>query len=258
MVIDDVCEVISRQTIALYEHLIIQIGVGGSDVAKNSIVESSAALGGYFLTNYIGLTGGNACLGLRKADVAAGIFAALEITAVLLGLCFFAETIISVASFDEKLGIGKISIFTLGLDIRSDGAADIGAFIPNKPCVFKRTVNNLGRTFYKAGLIGIFDTKNEFTACLAGNKPGVDSCTDAANMHKAGGAGCETGANLTLGNAGLHGLKIKILVVHILCVPFKRIILCRLNFILYFTFTPKDCQGELGRSVALVVIIGAV
>lgn len=48
VIVDDVCKVISRQTVALYEHLIVKSRVFNGDIAEDLVVERGAALPGIF------------------------------------------------------------------------------------------------------------------------------------------------------------------------------------------------------------------
>ena len=153
---------------------------------------------------------------------------------------------------DEQFGIGHIGVFALRLNVGGDGTSNIGTLVPCKTTLGEGAINNFGSAFYKTALVSILYSKDKSAACIAGNEPGIESGAQIADVHIAGGAGGETGTNLALGNTGFHSLKIKILVVHLLCVPFKRIIECIQSINLYFTFEPKNCQEKLLIMMSLV------
>ena len=142
-----------------------------------------------------------------RGKIAAGIVLAGEVAGILLRLGLVTEAVVGVAAFHEALGVGEIGVAPLGLHIRADWAADIGAFIVVKTAVAQRFINDLDRAFHLAGLIGVLDAEQELAVRVAGDAPGVERRAQIAYVHIPRGARREARAYLTAGDALLHFLK---------------------------------------------------
>ena len=68
-------------------------------------------------------------------------------------------------------------------------------------------VNDVRGTLHKTTLIRILNAEDKRAASVAGNEPCVQRCPQIAYVHIAGRGGGKPGADLPMGNAGLHVLK---------------------------------------------------
>ena len=207
MIVNDVCKVVGRQTVALDEHLIVEIGVRRGDVAEDLVVERRFALVGDLLADDPRHTGIETALHLFRGKIAAGIVLAGEVAGILFGLGLVAEAVIGVAALHEALGVGEIGVAPLGLDVGTDRAADVGAFVVVKTAVAQRFINDLDRALYLAGLVGVLDAEQELAVRVAGDAPGVERRAQIAHVHIPRGARRETGADLAARDALFHFLK---------------------------------------------------
>ena len=204
VIVDDVCKVISRQTVALYEHLIVKSRVFNGDIAEDLVVERGAALPGYLLAHNERLAGRGLCVAFLAAEAAAGIGGLFKALGLLL---LFAEAAVGVTLFDEKVGILAVKCAALGLNIGADRAADVGAFVVIKAALGHRAVDNVNRALDQTLLIGVLDAENELSAVVACYKPCVQRGAQIAHMHISRGAGRKSRANLALGYASFHLLE---------------------------------------------------
>ena len=204
MVVDDVCKVVGRQTVALYEHLIVERRVFNGDVAEDLVMEGRAALPGYPLADNIGLAGGGSGVALRAGELPAGIGCFFKALGLLL---LFAEAAVGVALFNKKLRIFSVKAAALGLNIGAHGAADVGALVVVKAALLHRAVDDVHRALDVALLIGVLDAQNEFSACVTGDQPGIQRRAQIAHVHVARGAGGKSRADLAVRYARLHLLE---------------------------------------------------
>lgn len=123
VIVDDVCKVICRQSVALYEHLIVKCRVFNGDIAENLVVERGAALLGYLLTHNERLAGRGLCVAFLAAEEAAGIGDLFKALGLLL---LFAEAAVGVTLLDEKVGVLAVKLAALGLNIGANRASDVG------------------------------------------------------------------------------------------------------------------------------------
>ena len=108
------------------------------------------------------------------------------------------------AAADQLLGIGKIGVLALALDIRPAGTADVGPFIPVQPAGAERVIDHFGGAFHKALLVGVLDPQDELTVILLCKKIGIERGANAAQVHKAGGAGGKTGSDCHNDSSGIY------------------------------------------------------
>ena len=207
MIVNDVCKVVGREPVALDEHLIVEIGVRRGDVAEDLVVERRFALVGDLLADDPRHTGVKTALHLFRGKIAAGVVLAGEVAGILLGFGLVAEAIIGVAALHEALGVGKIGVAPLGLHIRADRTADVGAFVVVKTAVAQRFINDLDRALYLAGLVGVLNAEQELAVRVAGDAPGVERRAQIAHVHIPRGARREAGAYLAARDALFHFLK---------------------------------------------------
>ena len=207
MVVDDVCEVVGRQAVALYEHLIVQRLVLNGDVAEYLVMEGGSALVRDELADNVRLARGGAAVGLLAAHNAAGIVRAVEIAGILLALGLLAEAAVSMSLFDEKVCIFLVQRAALGLHIGADGAADVGAFVMLQMALGHGLVYNVHCALYETALIGVLNAQDEFSARMARYQIGVQRRAQVADMHISGWRRREPRAYLAVRNTRLHLFK---------------------------------------------------
>ena len=204
VVVNDVCEVIRRQTVALYEHLIVKRGVFNGNVAENLVVEGRAALGGYPLTHDEGFARGDESVAFLARKGAAGVGGLFKALGLLL---LFAEAAVGVPLLDEKLCVFAVKSAALGLNVGAHGTADVGTLVVAEPALCHGAVNDVHGALDVALLIGVLDAQDELSAGMTGDEPGVQSRAQVAYVHISRGAGGKSRAYLALGYARLHFLK---------------------------------------------------
>ena len=69
-------------------------------------------------------------------------------------------------------------------------------------------VNDLCGALHLTGLVGVLNAQDKCALVVPGDEPGVQGGAQIAHVHIAGGRGGESGADLPLGDLGLHLLKI--------------------------------------------------
>ena len=207
MVVDNIGEVVGRQAVALYEHLIVQSLVLDGDVAEYLVMEGGSALVRDELTDNIRLSRGCAAVGLFAAHHAAGIVRAVEIAGILLALRLLAEAAVSMSLLDEKVGVFLVQRAALGLHIGAYGAADVGAFVMLQMALGHGLVYNVHCALYETALIGVFNAQDELAARVARYQIGVQRRAQVANVHISGGRRGKTGTYLAVRNTSLHVLE---------------------------------------------------
>ena len=160
------------------------------------------------LADNIRLTGGHAAEGLLQRQIAAGIVGTVEFAAVLLRGAPFAEAVVRAALFHQQLRILSVGVAALGLDIGRDRAAHVRAFVVGQVTLRHGAVDHVCRTLHQTALVGILNAEDERAAAAAGDKPGIQRGAQIADVHIPGGRGGEPGADLSLGDARLHGIKV--------------------------------------------------
>ena len=172
VVVDDICKVIGRQSVTLYEHLIVKGLVLNGDIAENFVMEGGRALLGDALADDMRFTGGGTAVALLLAHAAAGVGDLFK-ACILVSLALFAEAAVGAALFDQKLGVFAVKPAALGLDIRAYGASDIRAFVMIKAALCQRAVDYIDCTLDKALLVGILDAQDKLALVVAGDEPCV-------------------------------------------------------------------------------------
>ena len=207
MIVHHIGKIIGGKTVPLQKDLIVQRFVFHGDITEGNIVERCGALVGDALTDDIGLTGGQICGHLLGAEAPAGVLSAVKITGVLLGFLLLAEAVVGRALFYQELCVGQIQVPALGLDVGPGGTADVRPLVMVEAALLHGAVNDVRGTLHKTPLIRILNAEDKRAASVAGNEPCVQRCPQIAYVHIAGRGGGKPGADLPVGNAGLHVLK---------------------------------------------------
>ena len=106
------------------------------------------------------------------------------------------EAVIGLAHIDQLFGKFQIAALALALHIGAIGAADVGTLVPLQADVPERIVNDSLRALDMAFAVGILDTENKAAAVFFGDEECVKRRPEIANMHIAGRAGREAGADV--------------------------------------------------------------
>ena len=208
VVIDDVGEVVGRQTVPLNEDLVVQSVVIYGDVAENGIVEGGGSGGGDLLPDDIGLPGRYPGLGFSGIQIPARIGGTVEVAAVLLALRLFAEAVIGMSLFHQQFCIAAVGVTTLRLDIGSHRTSYIRTLVVVQTTLRHGAVDHIGGALHQAALVGVLDAQDKSTAGIAGDKPGIQGGAEVAHMHVASGGGSKAGTDLAVRDFCLHLRKI--------------------------------------------------
>ena len=164
-------------------------------------MEGGGALGGAFLPDDVGDAGVQLLLDLLGGQVAAvavvlgGHAGSLLDFVKLLQAVLVAEAIVGVAAFHQLQGVFLEHAHALALDVGAHGAADVGAFVPDQAGLFQGVVDDVHRALDVAGLVGVLDAEDEGAVIFLGDKVGVQRSAQVSDVHIAGGAGREPGAD---------------------------------------------------------------
>lgn len=157
---------------------------------------------GNFKAPYVGFACIDAVLCFFRANAATGAVVAGIAAFGLFGfgaLCsdFFlsAETGIYGALFLQLLKSCLVGVEAFGLQVRTELAANFGAFIPIQPQPFHRAQDDLLVFLGGALGIGVLDAENEGAAHGTGERPVIDSSACSADVQLAGRRGGEADAN---------------------------------------------------------------
>ena len=208
VIVDDIGKIIGGQAVPLQQYLIVQRAVLHGDVAEHRVVECGRSLFWDALADNIRLTGGHAAEGLLQRKIAAGIVGTVKFAAVLLRGALFTEAVVRAALFHQQLRILSVGVAALGLNIRRYRPAHVRAFVVGQVTLRHGAVDHVCRTLHQTALVGILNAEDERAAAAAGNKPGIQRSAQIADVHIPGGRGGEPGADLSLGDARLHGIEV--------------------------------------------------
>ena len=92
---------------------------------------------------------------------------------VLFGFRLFAEAAVRAALPAQKVGISAEQLAALGLDVRADGTAHVGALVVVETAFCKRLVDDVNRALHEPALVGVLDAQDEFAPGVAGDEPGI-------------------------------------------------------------------------------------
>ena len=136
-------------------------------------------------------------------DVAAAALVALEGILALLGglavgieLLGRAEAGVRLAFGQQALGGLAVEVQALGLGVRTEVSADLGALIPIESEPAYGAQDDLGVLGSRAGGVGVVDAQDERAAVGTGKGPVVDCRAGTADMQLAGGRGREAHADV--------------------------------------------------------------
>ena len=213
VVVDDVGEVIGGQTVPLQQHLIVQRAVVHGDVPENGVVEGGGS-GGDTLADDVGQTCLQLFLYLLGRQLPAGIGGPVKFPGILLRLRLFAEAVVGAALFHQQPGVLSVGVPALGLDIGGHGAAYVRTFVMGQAALGHGAVDDIHSALHLTALVGVLDPQDKRAVVAAGDEPGVQRRPQIAHVHIAGGGGGEPGADLSVGDLGLHFLEIAVIQCH--------------------------------------------
>ena len=192
MVVDDVGKVVGRHAIAFDEDLIFQGVIINGDVAMDDIEVGSGAGEGHFLTDDKGFAFGQVFVDDFLWKVAAGTVIAAK-SAFGMFFIWVAEATISMAFFDEFIGIFLIDFHAFTLDVWTAVTTDVRSFIRDDMGCGQCPVDEVNGIRYIAFTIGIFNPQDEISLVGFGKEIGVEGSPEIADMHVARRAWRETG-----------------------------------------------------------------
>ena len=100
-----------------------------------------------------------------------------------------AEAVVRTALFHKLLRVLKVHPHAFALDIGAVFAAHIGALVPRHGCVPQGVVDDIDRALHIPLAVGILDAQDKAAAVASGEQIGVQSGSQIAHMHIAGGTG---------------------------------------------------------------------
>jgi len=162
----------------------------GGSCQRDVLPDHIAAAAGQFLFNLL--------LGIEFA----GIVIFERFTAGFLqfslgiDLILIAEAVMGAAKNYQFFRIFHVNagFHAVGLDIRTDRAADIRAFIMIQMALFQSFIDNIRSAFDKTPLVRIFNAEDKYSVrVLFGHKIGIKRRPQVADMHIAGRTGRESG-----------------------------------------------------------------
>ena len=193
MVINNVCEIVGGHTVSLDENIVVKLGAIHINAAVDYIVKACFAVFGNILTDHIGLSGGEPALDLflGKVQTVLIVFECLSPCfgsgTALIELLLGAEAVISLSAFNKLLGIGKIHILALALDIGAVISADIGSLVPIDTGKMQTGINLIDRTLDITSLIRILDAEHEDTVVFLCKKVCIERGAKPSDVEITGG-----------------------------------------------------------------------
>ena len=204
VVVHHIGKVVGGHPVGLDEDLVVHLAVVDLDVAVDHIVEAGHALAGDLLADDVRLTGGEALfhLFLRQVAAAAVVVGHLAVGALLgvegLQTLLGAEAVVGLALCHQLFGVLLEHPHPLALDVGADGAAHIGAFVPQQAGLPQGVVDDVHSALDVAALIGVLDAEDEGAVVVLGHQVGVQRGAQVANMHITRGRGGKSGADLRI------------------------------------------------------------
>ena len=177
MVVYNVGKVIGWVSVGFDQDQILQLLVVYCDVSVDYIMEGGCSFCRHVETDYMGL----ACIQTALYFFLGKLQAAFVIDRDLLAcnyalhaLQFFllAEAVVSVSLVYKLFGIFQVNALCLALAlyVRSVSAVLIRSLVMKKACLLHGAVNNVNSALYIALLVCIFNTEDEISAFMLGNK----------------------------------------------------------------------------------------
>ena len=202
MIVDDICEVISRQLVCtLIEHLIIEDVSLHANLTTDKIVDKNLLASIDLKADNILLTIGNELFYLflwkcqRVTHLTAGVTVVLKIlylSTLCLQLLRSIESDICLVCIQQLLNIFLIDITTLDLTIRTLVATKAYTLIKLNAEPFERLNDIFLCTWYETVTVSILYTENEVTAMLFGKEIIIQSGTYTTDMQSARRTWCKT------------------------------------------------------------------
>ena len=209
VVVDDVREVIRGQRIGRFvEYLVVQRRGVDLHVPADQVVHRYGFVLGHpeaddplvaavdAGTNLLGRKGQRRgellAHGIIVSERFAAAFGLLAQCVELLGRI---ERVVGPSRLDELQGVFEVDFAPFALTVGSMGAADTDAFVDLDAAPLQRFENVLLGSRYETLRVGILDAQDHRSAVLTGEKVVVERRTDAADMQRSRGAGCEAHPN---------------------------------------------------------------
>ena len=99
------------------------------------------------------------------------------------------------AAGQQAVGVRAVQVEPLGLAVRADGTAGIGAFVPVEPQPPQVLEDALLRLTRRPLAIGVFDAEDEGAAAIAREQPVEQRRPGVADVQLSGGARSKTQAH---------------------------------------------------------------
>ena len=189
MVVHNVCKVVCRHTVCLYENLVIKSCAVNRNVTVKLVMEGYLSLKRYFLSDYIR----DSCIKLflylfgRKIAAMSVVHrsnsACLLDSPYLFKSLLIAETVVRLAFFHKFLSVFLEHTHSLRLNIRTYRTSDVRTLVPVKSDVLQSLINDLGRALNITLLIGILDSENKITAVFLCNKISEQRRSQISDVH---------------------------------------------------------------------------
>ena len=197
VVINNVCKVISRHSVRLIQHLVVQKRRVHLDVSPYQVVKLNQFIFGKTKAYHIRLLRREQTLNVLLRErmrvsqtLSCGtiILKSLLLCFSLLSFCvkFFGciESIVCPTLFHKLQGILFVDWFTLRLFVGTKIAPYSLTFVKRQAEPLERLYDIIFRTLNKASTIGIFNSQNKISAVLFGKKIIVQSRPDAPNVQR--------------------------------------------------------------------------
>ena len=189
VVVHDACKMVSRVTVALDEHEVVQKFVLVADVAANHVVEFGDTGFGHLETDDSLFAGSNAGFGFFAADVTAVAvvtgdrhMALFLLGADFLQALFGAEAVVGAARIQELLDFAVVNIQAFALEVRAAVAFATRTFIPLKSQPLEVAHQVVQGSLVIALAVGILNTQIESSTHVLCKEIVVDGGTRTAHM----------------------------------------------------------------------------
>ena len=195
VVIDDVSEVICRESVCLKKDLIVKVFIRECDVTVYKVMVRSGTCKRHLLSDNVGNAGIKVLLYLFFREVSAVTVITCAFGSVLLQCLkalLGAEASVSLALGNELLGIGLIHIESLALNIRAVFAANVRSFVVLKTCELHGVIYNLSSTFNITFTVSILYSEDKCAAFMFCCEIFIQCGTKVADVHKTCRAGCKS------------------------------------------------------------------
>ena len=204
MVIDNACEVVSRVTIALDEHEVVQKFVLVADVSTDHVIEFRDARFRNLEADNSLFTSSNAGFGFFAADVTAVAIVTCDrhvrlflFGADFLQAFFCAEAVISATRIQELLDFAMVDVQAFALEIRTAVSFATRTFIPLEAKPLEITHQVMKSRFVITLTVSILDAQVERTTHVFCKEVIVNRRASATHMQVTRGAWSKAYTNRT-------------------------------------------------------------